>query len=75
MLQVQNPHQFGFSKGKGILEASRTVLDVTQYAQKNNIPLIAISTDFFKAFDSIAIQHIENCLELYQFPNHSVQPS
>ena len=68
MLQVQNPHQFGFSKGKGILEASRTVLDVTQYAQKNNIPLIAISTDFFKAFDSIAIQHIENCLELYQFP-------
>ena len=34
MLQVQNPHQFGFYKGKGILEASRTVLDVTQSPRK-----------------------------------------
>ena len=69
MLHIQNPQQFGFTKGKGILEASRTVLDITQYAKKQNLPLILISTDFYKAFDSIAHKHIENCLEIYGFPD------
>ena len=65
---IQHPHQFGFTRGKGILEASRTVLDVIQHAKKNNLPLILVSTDFYKAFDSISIDHIENCLQLYEFP-------
>ena len=40
MLHIQSPQQFGFTQGKGIQEATRTVLDVAQYAKKNNLPLI-----------------------------------
>ena len=65
---IQQPQQFGFTKGKGILEASRTVLDVIQHAKRENQPLLLISTDFYKAFDTVSIQHIKNCLEFYQFP-------
>ena len=73
MRHIQNPHQFGFTANKGTLEASRTVLDAIHHAKLHNLPLLLISTDFFKAFDSIAIQHIENCLNLYQFPEPFVK--
>ena len=39
MRHIQQPHQFGFTRGRGILEASRTVLDVSQHAKKHNRPL------------------------------------
>ena len=68
MRAIQNPQQFGFTKNKGCFEASRTVLDVIQHAKRNNLPLIVISTDFYKAFDSIAHCHIQSCFELFQFP-------
>ena len=68
MAEIQNPHQFGFTKGKGCLEASRTVLDVIQHANRTGQPLVVVSTDFSKAFDSISHNHIEESLRLYQFP-------
>ena len=70
---IQSPHQFGFTKGVGCLEASRTVLDVIHHAIRNNNPLIVLSTDFKKAFDSIDIQHIENCLKIYGLPSSFIQ--
>ena len=73
MRYIQQPQQFGFTRGKGILEASRTVLDVAQHSKKHNCPLILISTDFYKAFDSVSIQHLENCLQFYQFPQQFTQ--
>ena len=73
MRHIQQPHQFGFTRGRGILEASRTVLDVSQHTKKHNRPLILISTDFYKAFDSVSIQHLENCLQFYQFPQQFIQ--
>lgn len=65
---IQNPQQFGFTRDKGCLEASRTVLDVAQHSIRTGLPLIIISTDFRKAFDSISLNHIESCLDVYQFP-------
>ena len=50
------------------MEASRTVLDVIQHAKRNGLPLLVISTDFSKAFDSITHEHIEESLRLYSFP-------
>ena len=70
MMHIQNPQQFGFTHGKGIQEATRTVLDIAQYAKRKNLPLILLSTDFYKAFDSISIDHTERCLEIYEFPNN-----
>ena len=65
---IQSPEQFGFTRGKGCMEASRTVLDVIQHAKSNGLPLLVISTDFSKAFDSITHDHIEESLKLYSFP-------
>ena len=65
---IQNPQQFGFTKDKGTLEASRGVIDAIRHANRKAKPLIVISTDFKKAFDSISLDHVEKCLELYQFP-------
>ena len=73
MLHIQSPQQFGFTQGKGIQEATRTVLDIAQYAKKNNLPLILLSTDFYKAFDSISIDHTEKCLEIFQFPEEFIK--
>ena len=33
----------------------------------DNLPLIVLSTDFYKAFDSVAIDHIDKC-----FPNEFI---
>ena len=30
--------------------------------------MIVLSTDFYKAFDSISLDHVENCLNFYEFP-------
>ena len=68
MRHIQDPQQFGFTKNKGCLEASRTVLDTIQHARLNGLPLIIISTDFKKAFDSVSLNHIDACLEAYKFP-------
>ena len=69
LMHIQNPQQFGFTRRKGILEAPRCVIDTICHANRKNKPLIVISTDFKKAFDSISLDHIENCLQLYQFPD------
>ena len=68
MRHIQSNQQFGFTRDKGVLEASRTVLDVAQHSIRTGLPLIIISTDFKKAFDSISLNHIEACLDIYQFP-------
>ena len=60
--------QQDFTKNKGCLEASRIAIDVIRSANLENKPLIIISTDFLKAFDSISLDHIDNCLRFYEFP-------
>ena len=65
---IQHRHQFGITAQKGILEASRSVLDVIRVANLEGLPLIVLSTDFYKAFDSISIEHISNTLDIYEFP-------
>ena len=69
LLHLQHEQQMGFTADKGTLEASRTVLDIIKYANETGQPLIALSTDFWKAFDSIAINHIEETLKIYEFPD------
>ena len=69
---IQDPQQFGFTEHKGCLEASRTVIDAIHAANRENLPLIVLSTDFYKAFDSISLEHIENCLNFYDFPEKFV---
>ena len=66
---IQNPQQFGFTENKGCLEASRSVIDAIRAANLEGLQMIVLSTDFYKAFDSIALDHVENCLNFYEFPD------
>ena len=66
---IQSPQQFGFTKDKGCLEASRSVIDAIRAANLEGLPMIVLSTDFYKAFDSIALDHVESCLKFYEFPD------
>ena len=70
---VQDPHQFGFTEGRSCCEPTRSIIDVMAYAKQTGLPCIVISTDIYKAFDSIDIQHMEMCLRFYGFPDEYVK--
>ena len=65
---VQDRHQFGFTEGKSCSEPTRAIIDVMTHAKQTGLPLIVISTDIFKAFDTINLGHMGKCLEYYGFP-------
>ena len=70
---VQDPHQFGFTEGRSCCEPTRSIIDVMAYAKQTGLPCIVISTDIYKAFDSIDIEHMEKCLRFYGFPDEYVK--
>ena len=62
-----NTHSVPLEK-KGCLEASRTVLDVIEYANRKRLPVVVISTDFRKASDCIDLNYMPRHLSVpYQF--------
>lgn len=62
--------QKGFLKGRFIGENSRLIVDVLTEAEQNKLPGLLLSVDFEKAFDSIEMKHLHNCLNHYNFgPN------
>ena len=65
---IQDPEQYGFTEGKSCMEPTRTIIDTLKHANQNNQPLIVLSTDLYKAFDTISLNHIERCLEFFNFP-------
>ena len=65
---IQDPEQYGFTEDKSCMEPTRTVIDTIKYAVANNQSLVVLSTDFYKAFDTVTISHIERSLDFFQFP-------
>ena len=65
---VQDDQQFGFTTGRGCMEASRTVIDAVKAATEEGVPMIVMNTDMYKAFDTIDKDHILNCLDFFEFP-------
>ena len=65
---VQDPEQYGFTEGKSCMEPTRTIIDTIRHATQNNRPLVVLSTDLYKAFDTISHDHIERCMEFFEFP-------
>ena len=70
---IQDPEQYGFTEGKSCMEPTRTVIDTIRYAVANNKPLVALSTDLYKAFDTVSIEHIQRSLEFFQFPEDYIK--
>ena len=47
-------------------------MDTLQEAHRNRTAILMLSTDFSSASDSITFQHIENVMEIYNFPREIV---
>ena len=65
---TQDPEQYGFTEGKSCMEPTRTIIDTILHANQNNQPLIVLSTDLYKAFDTISLDHIERSMDFLEFP-------
>ena len=59
--------QTGFISGRYIGENIRTLYDVMNYTEKNNIPALLLLIDFEKAFDSVAWPYIHKVLDFFNF--------
>ena len=68
--KIIHKNQSGFLKGRHITENLRTILDVVDYANIENVPAVLISVDFEKAFDKVRYLALRSTLEWFGFgPN------
>ena len=64
---IISPNQTGYVKGRYIGESIRIITDMMSFTKKKNIPGLAVSLDFEKAFDSIEWCYLQKCLEAFNF--------
>ena len=59
--------QSAFVKGRNIFDAVRTINDIFDFTQMKNYQAILTAIDFEKAFDSLNLNFLLNCLEVLEF--------
>ena len=67
--KIIHSDQTGFIKGRNISENIRTIYDIMQYTEEENIPGLLLLIDFEKAFDSISWSFIQKSLQFFKFGN------
>ena len=65
--KIINPDQTGFIKGRNLAENIRTIYDIMQYTEDENIPGLLLLIDFEKAFDSVSWSFIQKSLQFFNF--------
>ena len=56
-----------FVKGRSIADGIRTVLDLLDYTEKNNVEGLIMTIDFEKAFDSLSWKYLFKAIESFSF--------
>jgi hypothetical protein len=62
------PHQSAYRAGHSTLQNMITMAELAERARTSNTPLIAVFTDFSKAFDSINREHLFELLTAWHVP-------
>jgi hypothetical protein len=62
------PHQSAYRAGHSTLQNMITMAELAERARTSNTPLIAVFTDFSKAFDSINREHLFALLAAWRIP-------
>ena len=70
---IINEDQTGFLSGRFLGENIRTVYDIMNYTEQNNIPGMIFLIDFEKAFDSISWFFIMKVLRFFNFNSSIIQ--
>ena len=60
-------NQSGYVKDRYIGETIRSIFDIMDFTEKNNIPGLLIFIDFQKAFDSLEWNFLFHCLDAFNF--------
>ena len=66
---VIHSNQTGHVKGRYIGETVRSIFDIMDFTEKENIPGLMIFIDFRKAFDILEWSFLFNCLDSFNFGN------
>ena len=67
LIELISSNQTGFLKGRYIGENVRTIMEVIEHANEQDIPGMIFFADFEKAFDSLNHSYIFKCLNYYNF--------
>ena len=67
LTKIINENQCGFIKGRYIGDNIRSLLEVIDLAEEENLSCIILSIDFEKAFDTISWKFLKKCLVFFNF--------
>ena len=67
LIKIINKNQSGYIKGRYIGDNIRSLLEVIQLAEEENLSCIVLSKDFEKAFDTISWKLKKKCLSFFNF--------
>ena len=65
LIKIINKNQSGYIKGRYIGDNIRSLLEVIQLAEEENLSCIVLSIDFEKAFDTISWKFKKKCLSFF----------
>ena len=67
LIKIINKSHSGFIKGRYIGDNIRSLLEVIDLAEEENLSCIVLSIDFEKAFDTISWKFKKKCLSFFNF--------
>jgi uncharacterized protein YbcI len=70
LIKIINKNQSGYIKGRYIGDNIRSLLEVIQLAEEENLSCIVLSKDFEKAFDTISWKLKKNVFPFLILVNH-----